>query len=236
MRKIRGGWIPVVAVVLVLFSPAFAFAYIYDWTLPSVQVVTDPAGDSRRGTGTDILAAYHAYNGIYHYFRMDLAAAPTPIDHNEALTYGFYIDYKPGGAPAGPWNTTHPNVPVPGIDLIVLSATNAPSSPIAWLGNVTKEWVANVSDFNNRFYFTEVPRINQFQYTEGGGTILEWRYGDNGILGANFTWVAANVGPTGEYFNDMTTATVTPIPSAVWLLGSGIIGLVGLKRRQARRS
>jgi len=33
------------------------------------------------------------------------------------------------------------------------------------------------------------------------------------------------------YSIDMTTATATPIPAAAWLLGSGILGLVGLKRR-----
>jgi hypothetical protein len=35
---------------------------------------------------------------------------------------------------------------------------------------------------------------------------------------------------------DITTMTVTevPVPAAVWLLGSGLLGLVGFARRKAK--
>ena len=238
MKMIRNWWVALAAVVFVLSTPALASAlFIYNWSGTDVQVVSDPEGDSRGGLrGTDIVAAYHAYDATnhYHYFRMDLAAAPT--EGNAALTYGFYIDWTTGGAPAGSWGTTHPNVPLPGTDLIILSATNAPETPFTWDPTwVSKEWVEGLSNTNgNRFYFTEDPLVNQFQYTEGGGTILEWRVDDsNGFVGSNFTWMAATVGPTGDYFKD---TTVVPIPSAVWLLGSGIIGLIGLKRRRGKEA
>ena len=240
MRMIRNWWVPLAAVVFVLSAPVFASAYIYDWSGAGVQAITDPADSVGGLTGTDILNAYHAYDGTYHYFRMDLAAAPTSL--NAGVTYGFYIDCAPGGAPAGPWDTTHPNVPAPGIDLVISSGTNIPipnvppGTPVTWMGYVSKQWFPGISESDNRFYQTF--RVDQFQATEGGGTILEWRYDDsNGYVGSNFTWMAANVGPDGNYFNDVTAATssVVPIPSAVWLLGSGIIGLVGLKRRQAKQ-
>jgi hypothetical protein len=34
---------------------------------------------------------------------------------------------------------------------------------------------------------------------------------------------------------DVNTATPTPIPAAVWLFGSGLVGLVGLKKRRAKK-
>jgi len=34
------------------------------------------------------------------------------------------------------------------------------------------------------------------------------------------------------YFDNFTTETVVPIPSAVWLFGSGLIGLIGFARRR----
>jgi len=35
------------------------------------------------------------------------------------------------------------------------------------------------------------------------------------------------------YFDNLITETVVPIPSAAWLFGSGLLGLVGLARRKA---
>ncbi|RII25512.1 MAG: hypothetical protein CXR30_18580 [Geobacter sp.] len=37
--------------------------------------------------------------------------------------------------------------------------------------------------------------------------------------------------PTG-FYGDVTSATPTPLPAAAWLLGSGLLGLAGIKRRQ----
>ncbi len=42
---------------------------------------------------------------------------------------------------------------------------------------------------------------------------------------------------TGEGSNGLSGGTVpTPIPSAAWLLGSGLLGLIGLQRRRARKA
>ncbi len=44
--------------------------------------------------------------------------------------------------------------------------------------------------------------------------------------------------PSGTYYIDSITGTLvqdttpTPIPAAAWLFGSGLLGLVGLRRRQ----
>ena len=41
---------------------------------------------------------------------------------------------------------------------------------------------------------------------------------------------------TAKETYDLTRAAVTPIPNVAWLLGSGIIGLIGLKRRAIKRN
>ena len=45
-----------------------------------------------------------------------------------------------------------------------------------------------------------------------------------------------DLGAAGIAVNDLssqTDATTTPIPAAAWLLGSGLMGLFGVRRRQA---
>jgi hypothetical protein len=59
----------------------------------------------------------------------------------------------------------------------------------------------------------------KFHHREIGGTMLEWRVKerkDDRHIGNSYTC------------NDVVT---TPIPNAAWLLGSGVLALIGLKRR-----
>ena len=45
-------------------------------------------------------------------------------------------------------------------------------------------------------------------------------------------WAFNNSGDLNGAFYDSLIAAPVPIPGAVWLLGSGIVGLIGLKRRR----
>lgn len=75
----------------------------------------------------------------------------------------------------------------------------------------------------------------QFRHAENGGTTLEWWVKDgqgDRHIGNSFTWWAAT-----KYLGDhhhTNDVLATPIPNAAWLLGSGILALIGLKRRNRK--
>jgi len=74
----------------------------------------------------------------------------------------------------------------------------------------------------------------------GGGSTggLEWRLtaANHLIIGPGSTWYVETW--AGGIQQDITgnAPVATPIPNAAWLLGSGIIGLIGLQRRRARKA
>jgi hypothetical protein len=71
------------------------------------------------------------------------------------------------------------------------------------------------------------------------GATLEWAI-ERSKLPETFSWygLTANLGAGGisGIFDITNSAVVTPIPSAALLLGTGLIGLVGLRRRSARKA
>jgi hypothetical protein len=78
----------------------------------------------------------------------------------------------------------------------------------------------------------------KFQHVENGGKILEWWFKDghwDRHIGISFTGWAATL-PLGGHHNVIETnhVSTTPIPNAAWLLGSGVLALIGLKRRNRK--
>lgn len=60
-----------------------------------------------------------------------------------------------------------------------------------------------------------------------------------GTLNISFSTKKANVSSGGSFNSDTIFSgnianTVVPVPAAVWLFGSGLIGLIGIARRKAR--
>lgn len=76
----------------------------------------------------------------------------------------------------------------------------------------------------------------------GTNLLDSWLWTDLSSLGnvfaLEFSFASSDVGAFGintpTYFaiDDLTSAAVVPVPAAVWLFGSGLIGLIGIARRK----
>jgi len=77
------------------------------------------------------------------------------------------------------------------------------------------DWVYD--EFWEAWYATDPPPVNTFYFDEGfqGVTSVTWVMSDNGL---------------GEHQFDNIVASIVPVPPAVWLFGSALIGLAGLRR------
>jgi hypothetical protein len=190
-------------------------AYLYDWdNAPSMMVNDD--NETGIGPGQDILAAWHAYDGTYHYFRIDLEAAPSNGDVAEI--YGIYIDSYSGG---GSNNDVQyiPN-PVSGVDFI-LDAHFYPDA-----------------SYNRHDYHVWSPYLTVFnvvtpvsQHSENGGTTIEWQVerirmvnGVNVDIGTEFTWQAADLTQgSPSTTHDLVEPVYFPEPATglCFLLGIG---------------
>ncbi len=80
----------------------------------------------------------------------------------------------------------------------------------------------NTGDFNNLMHDFYWSGTNCSPFPDGGW-YFNFRYGAQGILTRNNDFCALAV--------RSAQVSVVPIPSAIWLLGSGLIGLVGFRRK-----
>ncbi len=200
-------------------------------------MVDDPIRDSsdpyNYNPGQDITKGWYAYGqeggSNYHYFRIDLVAAPG--SGNLGNLYGIFIDSKPNyGAPSD-------NKIVPGglngIDFILCASVDE----IERYGVV--EWDEEFLRWK-RGDFTESDDL-KFQNNER--LTLEWRVkdypaGDNKHIDTPFSFWGATMYPSDNPLKkktfDITKQVTTPIPNAAWLLGAGVVALIGLKRRKPK--
>ncbi|MBV5328278.1 MAG: VPLPA-CTERM sorting domain-containing protein [Chlorobium sp.] len=93
----------------------------------------------------------------------------------------------------------------------------------------------NLNDLVDRLTYNDQATPSQIRTQNVSGNPLNYA-----VLGANdpYQWVKSTVGDTyGSYVSlsgDIGNPGVNPVPvpAAAWLLGSGLIGLVGLRRRK----
>jgi len=195
--------------LLLAVSPASA-AFTFDWTSPGVISLTDadvfPPGPVPGSNGENITKVWWGWSSNVHYFRMDLAGTPSGSD--SADSYGIHMDFMSGSGDAGYF----------GVDTLLLSSFDGSSytpGMNVWDGAAYAPVPGMVLPFTG------------FDF-QASGNMLEWKlYGDL----KQFTWWG--VTEEGMSFRDISSTVVTtPIPSAAWLLGSGVVALVGLRRRR----
>jgi hypothetical protein len=178
---------------------------------------------------------------------LNLADAPNIFSDNLGVQYGFLPDTLTVSGNASTLDDDGVGAAEP-IDSTCcgttfnLSAT-IDSAGMASGGSLIIGGTVAALGFNSGTLLTGT--LSSFGFPAAGGDSMEFVFdvtgGDAaGLFGAQFGVVLTGTGlsPTlfSEGFNtravQATAASIIPIPAAVWLFGSGLIGLVGLARRR----
>ncbi|MBU1404922.1 MAG: VPLPA-CTERM sorting domain-containing protein [Proteobacteria bacterium] len=221
--------IPALLAGCLLAQTGMAEASLYSgWS--ATPTVTDNNDEFKQAT--DILAAWHATDGDYHYFRIDIEAPPSAAEWTDI--YGIYINSQAGVGANGPTSGLG-YIPweLNGIDYVLDSHYNP------MLGFYQNDFHY---DWNQATLFqvdTSLAATGRAkQYVNGSGMSLEWKIaaGDIKMDGEAFTWYAASHGiALGSDTHDLTAAaqaSAVPLPAGFWLLGSGLLGLAGVRRKR----
>jgi len=214
------------AVIQVAVLSGNASALLTDWDNPGLSKVFVEDGQDHNNAW-DISKAWHATDGAFHYFRMDLVQAPGITQH--AGIYGIYIDTVAEiGSPAG--FTYVPNQE--GIDYALDSHYGPNEAPQGGQGFIQHDF----HQWNNGLMLMQ--RLGTPGNLQTDAT-LEWKIEVNKI-GSSFTWFAAThdyIGNTISVTWDRTGMTASapapvPVPSAGLLFASALLGLSLARRRQ----
>jgi hypothetical protein len=245
----KSGWVVLSGVLLLsivqvgFVTPAAAVITTpYDWVNGAHIELADPATETPAGRDiTKISYAVDASNNLN--FKMDLSAVPTNPGTLQKYSYVFYIDAL--SPTAGSAVNAYKNQTKSGG---LTGQADPPEFIIRYdiqnffIGNT---YTASIQKWNGSTTWTDQTSAAGLQWngasTNGlvSGNSIEFQINNTLFNGVFNVWGGTITPTSGNNYAtivDDTGAMVTPIPSAAWLLGSGIVGLIGLKRRMARKA
>ncbi len=207
-----------------LSSGAARAAHLYPW--PAEPTVADPRGDAiSPGGGTqDILGVWFATDLNFHYFRLDLAAAPVSTAAGGAEIYGVYIDSHPRDS--GGSNASFDYIP----------------NPLTQISHIVDYHLSDTGGWEYIHYHIWSPYAGPFSFftpnasqaSENGGTTLEWKF-DKSELGDAFTfWGASITQGMPSTTHDITDGYVVPEPGASMLMIAAMGTAIVATRRRRR--
>jgi hypothetical protein len=107
-----------------------------------------------------------------------------------------------------------------------MSCNSLPANYSCNVGSFQYDGSGNYTDQADPSNFGNANRFSSFSFTLLGYNEADFVTNSNGNLFA--THVYLDTGDTGFAFGGQ----VVPVPAAVWLFGSGLLGLIGLARRK----
>ena len=190
---------------------------IVDW-VGIDAILSDPQGDSIDGAGTDIKSIYLAQDDNYLYWRMDLYNPPFDL-WNETLGvsrgpgitfYSITTDWNYlGGVTEQPWWGDGPNES--NIAKLIVS-------PWSWVSQYSGPEYGSYGDV----FEGKIP-IEIFDGIEVNFLLAYYHDGESNVLVDEVSkWVGNPIDPVPE-------------PTTMLLLGTGLIGLAGVRRLKLKK-
>ena len=130
--------------------------------------------------------------------------------------------------------------PGSGTDRFIISASNNSSPNDAYPKNPGRNPISIDTSgwytFEHHFYDNGgTLNVDLSILTSGGSLVNTWTLGTDAITGVGgnrYTWFAYQDFSVLAFDNTSLETAAVPVPAAVWLFGSGLLGLVGISRRK----
>ena len=153
-----------------------------------------------------------------------------------SATVSSVLDFKPGTEYTATWTLRNVDYTSGFSGSAYPASSMGSGNPMAFVGQLTVGGATYTSSANGLW---KVDGANPFQYGTNGQQQLIWttNNGNNGVGGIPVSayWIGSS--KDGSDANGLFTVTAsfktgspTPVPGAVWLLGSGLLGVMGFKR------